>query len=186
MDEQNIHSSENDVVKNNSEHVSEDALNLCRKQLLGAEERYQRLSADFDNYRRRVDREKARIAWESRAKVVRGSLELIDTIERAADALQSQKTVFAGLDGALQALQGIELLQKSALRFLEQQGVRSIDQMTYFDPTLHEAIAYSHDEKYASGDIVEVFEKGYLLDNELLRPARVRVNESESNESENP
>jgi molecular chaperone GrpE len=179
MNDETLNFSENDTQKNNLEILPEDALGLCHKQLLGAEERYQRLSADFDNYRRRIDREKTRISWEARARVLRGSLELVDTIDRAAEALQNQKALLIDFEGIIQALKGIELLQKSATRFLEQQGVRSISQNTHFDPTLHEAISYTHDSNCAEGAIVEVFEKGYLLDEELLRPARVRVNELE-------
>lgn len=177
MDEQN---------SNSLEHNTADELSMCHKQLMDSEERYQRLFADFDNYRRRIDREKAKIAWESRARVLRGALELVDTIDRAAQALHTQKALLADFDGMIQALAGIELLQKAATRFLEQQGVRPIDQTKHFDPTLHEALAYTYDAEYAVGDIVEIFEKGYVLEGELLRPARVRINESAPNEPASP
>lgn len=167
-------------IINPVEHTTTESLELCRKQLAEHEEQYQRLLADFDNYRRRIDREKVKIAWEARAKVLRGTLELVDTIERAASAIQAQKNLLGNLEGLMQALEGIDLLQKSATRFLEHQGVRLVEQVQSFDPRLHEALAYTRDDRYADGDIVEVFEKGYTLDNELLRPARVRINETET------
>lgn len=163
-----------------------ESLELCNKQLTEHEERYQRLSADFDNYRRRIDREKIKVVWEARARVLRGVLDLVDTIERAAQAVQAQKSLLGNLDGIMKALEGIDLLQKSASRFLEQQGVRPIAQITTFDPAVHEALAYTRDARYAEGDIVEVFEKGYMLDNELLRPARVSINEAQPNEPTGP
>lgn len=181
-----MYSSEQELANNTSEQMAEDAVGECQRQLSTAQEQYQRLSADFDNYRRRIDREKAKISWDARARVLRGSLELVDTIDRAAESLEGQKAALVGFEGVINALQGIELLQKAALRFLEQQGVRPVGHMSTFDPMVHEAIAYGHDVHCAPGDIIEVFEKGYLLDNELLRPARVRVNESEASGSENP
>jgi molecular chaperone GrpE len=142
------------------------------------EERYQRLAADFDNFRRRVEREKMRISWEARAKVLKEALELIDTIDRAALTIQEQKSALSADNSGLRdMLTGIELLQKASARFLEQQGVREVDQTHQFDPSLHEALVYTHDPQFAPGDIVEVFEKGYTLDGDLLRPARVSVND---------
>jgi len=176
MDEKNTNTAGNENLNNSTKDMSDQSLNECNKQLQVSEERYHRLSADFDNYRRRADRERAKIVWEARARVLRGALELVDTIDRAAESLHDQKTKLEGHESVVQALQGVELLKKAASRFLEQHNVKVIDQIKQFDPTLHEAISYGQDAQYSPGDVLEVFEKGYLLDGELLRPARVRVN----------
>lgn len=183
MDEQNNHSTE---TLNNQQLVLEETLNGCRRQLADQEMQYQRLSADFENYRRRVDQEKSRLSWEVRARVLRGALELVDTIDRASESLRGQQESKPESENFKELVKGIELLQKAAAKFIKQQGISSISQVQRFDPTMHESLAYGHDPQHEEGDILEIFEKGYLLDGELLRPARVKVNEALTNEQKSP
>lgn len=183
MDDNNVRSAESEL-SHEQERAHHEVLESCHKQLLYQEERYQRLAADFDNFRRRVDREKARSSWEARARVLRNALELIDTIDRAALTLHERKSVSPEAATINDILLGIELLQKASIRFLEQQGVRPLAQVQQFDPSLHEALVHAYDPKFAPGDIIEVFEKGYTLDGELLRPARVSVNDASAQRSE--
>ncbi len=131
----------------------------------------QRTQADFENFRKRAAREQA--ASESRgiAKVVRELLPALDNLERALAAAESQP------DGAEHHLaEGIRLVQAELVAAMNRVGVEGYSPKgERFDPNVHEAMAQQPVDGAESGTIVEVFQSGYRIGDDVIRPARVVV-----------
>ncbi len=126
-----------------------------------------RALADFENYRRRVDRDRASEARSGRRDIIVSLLELLDDFERA---LQN-----AG--GAPSALsEGLEAMHRDMLGLLESQGVTPFESLgEKFNPALHEALGPVKTDEYKPGTVADEVRRGYRWGDELLRPARVLV-----------
>lgn len=132
-------------------------------------ERLLRTTAEFDNYRKRIERERQSLAEATAASVVEDLLPLMDDLERALAAE-------AGPEGADAYRQGVELIHRQLGELLRRRGVEAIDAVgSDFDPNLHEAVTYDAVEGRREGEIIEEFRKGYRLGDRLLRPSMVRV-----------
>lgn len=139
-------------------------------------EKYLRLSADFDNYKKRLAREKQETLDFGNAHRLRELLFVLDNIERAIELSEEshgEKTDFVAF------LDGIKLVHTQFLAGLESFGVTGIDsgEGTVFDPSYHEAVYKEHSETYESGTIISEVQKGYLLNGRLLRPSMVSVSQ---------
>lgn len=128
-----------------------------------------RKSAEFDNYRKRVERERQTLAEATAASVMEELLPLTDDLARALKA-------DPGTDGAEAYRQGVELIQRQLDEILRKRGVQPIEAVgADFDPHLHQAVVYEPAEGRRDGEIIEEFRKGYRLGDRLLRPSMVRV-----------
>ena len=128
--------------------------------------------AEFDNYRKRVTREKAEIIKNGAEKVLAGLLPIVDDFERG---LKASKDA----DSADSVREGMELIYNKLIKFLESNGVKAMDSTGKdFDPELHEAIASipapSEDLK---GKVIDTTQTGYTLNDKVLRHAKVAVGE---------
>jgi molecular chaperone GrpE len=136
-----------------------------------ADNRYLRLQADLDNFRRR-----SRIELEASAKyraqsIITDLLPAIDNFERA-------MKMEVDNEQAKSLLQGVEMVYRSLLDALKNEGVEVIESVgKEFDPHLHQAVMQAEDENYGSNIVVEEFQKGYLLKDRVIRPAMVKVNQ---------
>lgn len=136
-----------------------------------ADNRYLRLQADFDNFRRR-----SRIELEASAKyraqsVITDLLPAIDNFERA-------MKMEVDNEQAKSLMQGVEMVYRSLLDALKNEGVEVIEAVgKEFDPHLHQAVMQAEDENYGSNIVVEEFQKGYMLKDRVIRPAMVKVNQ---------
>jgi molecular chaperone GrpE len=129
----------------------------------------QRTKADFDNYRKRVAKENSEALARGKAKLARELLPVVDNLERA---LQADKD--ASSPEAL--AHGVALVHEELRSRLENAGVESFDPTGEpFDPQLHEALSTQPAGDTEPGVVVETVEKGYRLDGQVLRPARVVV-----------
>ena len=139
-----------------------------------------RRRADFENYRKRVERDKEMATVEARAQILAGLLPTIDNFERALSVPAT------GDDAALRS--GVELILRNLVGFLEGQGVAVKDPTgEMFDPEVHQALMHEPAPGHADGTIVEVFRKGYFLKDRLLRPALVKVAKgADADESKEP
>jgi molecular chaperone GrpE len=135
-----------------------------------ANESMVRLKAEFDNFRKRGEREKQEIAARAQGEVILSALEVLDNLERALTSGQAE-------GGDLEAfLHGVELIQKQFTDVLAGHGLVPVPAVgTSFDPTLHEAIATEETEDYKPNTVLEELKRGYTLGERLLRPAMVRV-----------
>ncbi|HEY2091856.1 MAG TPA: nucleotide exchange factor GrpE [Thermoanaerobaculia bacterium] len=129
-------------------------------------DRYMRTLADFDNYRKRADREKQDFFKYALAGTLRDLLPVIDNFDRAVDHAE---------DGD-EFHRGVALIYKQLFDVLTKHGVRAIDEANVrFDPNIHEAVVREENPSVPSHTVVQVLQKGYFLHDRLLRPAMVKV-----------
>lgn len=134
-------------------------------------DRLLRMTAEFDNYRKRVDRERRELSEAAAADLIRDLLPILDDLERAMAASRAEA---AGQNDAL--LRGVELTHKHLLEQLRRRGVEPIDAVgQMFDPELHESVAAEHAAGKPDGEILEEFRRGYRAAGRLLRASMVKV-----------
>jgi len=130
------------------------------------QDRLLRLAAEFDNYRKRVDRDRKDQAEAMTADALMDLLPIIDDLERALKA--------ADKDDPLR--KGVELIHKQMTDLLRKRGVKAIDAVgTDFDPNYHQAVVQEVSADHREGEVIEEFARGYMLGDRLLRPAMVKV-----------
>jgi molecular chaperone GrpE len=138
-----------------------------KEELRREHEIHLRTLADFDNYRRRVDRERASFAQAGKREMALSLLDVLDDFERALEHMdEAPASVTAGLSAIYQRLAGL----------LESQGAVPFESVGQpFDPALHEAVGSVESDEQESGVVLDELRRGYRWGEELLRPARVRV-----------
>lgn len=142
------------------------------KELAELKDRYLRLAADFDNFRRRSLKERQDLHNYANENLVKELLQTVDNLERA--VVHGRKEEQQGDSENL--LQGIELTHRSLLQILARHGVAEIEaEGKPFDPQIHEAVRRVPSNEHPPGTVTAVYQKGYLLKDRLLRPAMVAV-----------
>jgi molecular chaperone GrpE len=132
-------------------------------------EMYLRALADFDNYRRRVERERTSAARSGKRDLIVSLLDLIDNFDRALEHIGDAPSSVAG---------GVQAIHRKLLGLLEAQGITPLESRGEpFNPELHEAIGSVETDQYESGTVADEVQRGYRWGDEVLRPARVRVAE---------
>jgi molecular chaperone GrpE len=125
-----------------------------------------RKRAEFENYRKRVERDRQQAGTDAAAAIFKGLVPTLDNLDRALES--------ASKDDPLR--EGVELSRRELLSFLESQAVEIHDPVGQpFDPERHQALSHEPSAGFADGTIVEVFRKGYSYKGRLLRPALVKV-----------
>jgi molecular chaperone GrpE len=129
-----------------------------------------RRQAEFENYRRRVEREKVEFHARARGEVLLELLPVVDNFERALSSLQKREADAAGLR------HGLELIHKQLKDALTKFGLEPVESVgQVFDPHLHEAVTIEPTDEHEENTIIEEFQRGYKLGEKLLRPAKVKV-----------
>ena len=129
--------------------------------------KYMRLMADFQNQKKRFDKEKADIHQYANEKIVKNLLEVLDNFERALDATK---------DADPNLHEGMELIFKQLMAALEKAGVAEIKALgEEFDPNFHNAVMMEETDEYESNKVSEVMQKGYTLNSRVIRPSMVKV-----------
>ncbi|MCC6501326.1 MAG: nucleotide exchange factor GrpE [Anaerolineales bacterium] len=140
----------------------EDAENKLAESVEG----WQRSQADFQNYKRRVERDNEMTFASMKGDIVKKILPVLDDLERA---LNNRPADDAWANG-------IELIARKFQNILDVEGIKRIEaQGAEFDPKFHEAISHEHNEDFESGQVIEVVQNGYMLGERVIRPALVRV-----------
>jgi molecular chaperone GrpE len=143
-------------------------LEALRREKDALQDRLLRLAAEFDNYRKRVDRDRRDQSDAAVASAVEDLLPIVDNLERALEAP-------AGSDGESYR-QGVELIHRQMLELLRRRGVTPIESVgTDFNPELHQAVAHEVSPEHREGEVIAEFRRGYKLGDRLLRPAMVKV-----------
>jgi molecular chaperone GrpE len=142
------------------------------KELAEHRENLLRRQAEFDNYRRRTERERAEFRVTARMDAVMDMLPVLDGLEAALKA-----PIAPGhAAGAAEMRKGVELVEKQMREILEKMGMKRIDALGQpFDPQLHHAVELVPTEAHEDHTVIGVFQQGYLFQDKLLRPAMVRV-----------
>ena len=126
-----------------------------------------RALADFDNYRRRVERDRASAARSGKRDVILSLLEVLDGFDRALNHID---------DAPSSVAQGVQAIHRNLLGVLERHGVTRFDSLGEpFDPRFHDAIGTVDSDEVESGTVADELQRGYRWGDEVLRPARVRV-----------
>ena len=167
------------------------------------DDRYLRLAADFDNYRKRMAREQLELTKRAAERLVSELLPVLDDLERALEAAEQHEEAkleeaaerpvrdsgpgegargnrevpstnsSPGFDGT-KLLEGVRLVHRSLADALRREGLAEIETSGQFDPHVHEALL-SQPSEAEEGSIVQVIQKGYRLGDRILRPARVAI-----------
>lgn len=133
-------------------------------------DKFLRASAELENYKKRAVKELADAINYGNEKILKDILPIIDSLERALDQALNNSEDFNAY------VEGLKLIYEKFLKTLEKHGVEKIDAVGKdFDPHFHEAMLQVESEDYEDNKIVEEFERGYLLNGRLLRPAKAAV-----------
>lgn len=138
--------------------------NASLAEALAAEkDKYLRLAAEYDNFRRRSQKEKEQIYADSYADVIEQLLPIIDNFEMARNFSEGEKLA-----------EGVKMILTQASEVFEKMGVTEIE-TKIFDPNVHNAVMHIDDDTYGEGEIIEVFRKGYRRGDKIIRYAMVKV-----------
>lgn len=131
-------------------------------------ERWMRKAAEFENYRKRIDRERREQSDQAVVELLRQLLPIVDDFDRAL-------TIDAGESGDTYR-KGVELIHAKLQDLLRKYDVRPIDAVgAEFDPNLHEAVVHEASPGHRDGEVIGELRKGYAIGDRLLRPAMVKV-----------
>ncbi len=145
-------------------------LKQLQKELQDQKDKYLRLSADFDNYRKRTLREKMDLTKQAGEEIFTRILPVLDDLERAMNSIEEAKDMEA-------VKEGMQLIYNKFKEYLKQQGIREIDAMHQeFDTDVHEAVTQiPAGDKKLKGRVVDIIEKGYFLNDKVLRYSKVVI-----------
>lgn len=150
--------------------INSEQMASCLNELASLKDTYLRLVSDFQNYKKRSDTDRIDRIEKAKADLLLGMLPLVDNFDRALDEAQRVNN-----SEIQQWIVGFELIRKIFYDFLKQNGVQELQASTEFDPSFHEAIAQLESGDHQSGQIITVFEKGFLYKGKVLRTAKVSV-----------
>lgn len=168
-------SEECNEVPENEENLEGNELNTIKRQkeenlkmqeeLDAAKDRLLRVTAEYDNYRKRTIKEKEGIYSDAYVDVLKEIVPILDNLERAIVA-----------DGSIEDLKkGIEMTIKGCQDSFTKLGIEEIDSSGEFDPNVHNAVMHIEDENLGQNTIAEVFQKGYKKDDKIIRHTMVKV-----------
>jgi molecular chaperone GrpE len=167
IEEEVEHSGETDAA---TEELQKE-IQLLQVKLSETENKYLRLHADFDNFRRRTRLDQEAAEKYRAQKLVTDLLPVLDNFERAL-------VMEADNEQTKSLLQGMDMVYRSLLEALKQEGVEQIEAVGKdFDPQYHHAVMQGEDENFGSGAVIQEFQKGYLLKDRVIRPSMVKVNQ---------
>jgi molecular chaperone GrpE len=155
------------------EPLTREQVEELRRERDDLQDQLLRRRAEFDNYRKRVERDRQQAGIDSVAAMLKALIPTIDNLDRALDA-----------PGGEGLREGVELIRRELLSLLESQGVVREDPTgERFDPERHQALSHEKAPGHKEGDVVEVFGKGYRYKDRLLRPALVKVAKGDDDDS---
>ncbi len=170
----NDESPENVQDKGEDPGAADQLVELTReefqRQMGEQRDKYLRLAAEYDNFRKRAVRERQEASWRGQGDLVSGLIEVLDDIMRFAD-VDKESTP------ARTVVEGVEMVERKIFKVLAGHGLEVVDPVDHlFDPNLHEAVTTEAAATAEEDDLVaRVFQVGYVFRGQLLRPARVVV-----------
>lgn len=157
--------SENASQNDSSGQGDSSDIDALKSQLDEWKDKYVRAHADFENVKKRLERDKNQALEYAYEKIAKDLLPIIDTLDRAKEAAKDHSAI----------LEGINLTQDNLLKALQKHGIEEISTSGEFDPNLHECIMQVQNEELKDGDIAQVLQKGYAYKERTLRPAMVAI-----------
>lgn len=169
IDEVEQKTEDNVKAKKETEEESSCEKELERKvkEIEEINERYLRLQADFVNYKKRIEKEKESIYSYASEEIINSLLPIVDNFERALSSSTNKEDSF---------YKGMDMIYKQLLEVLENNGLEEIEALhCEFDPNYHHAVFQEESEEYEEGIVLEVLQKGYKLNDKVIRPSMVKV-----------
>ena len=158
-----------DQNKNRTTADEPSEIARLKEELQREHDMYLRALADYDNYRRRVERERSSAARSGKREIILSLLEVLDGFDRALAHMSHSH-------GPSSVSEGVQALHRKLLSLLEAQGVTPFESVGQtFNPELHDAIGTVQSEAVETGEVAEEMQRGYRWGDDVLRPARVRV-----------
>ena len=134
-------------------------------------DKYYYLAAEMENMRKRFERERENFVKYGNEKILTGLIEVVDNLDRTLDSLSESKD-----EKVQNIVVGIEMVRKQFLGVLKQNGLEAVEtEGKTFDPNFHEAIGQQESEDKKEDEIINVYQKGYVLGGRLLRAAKVVI-----------
>jgi len=182
---EDITENEDDIEKKEEMGSEEDLqalLEAKEKEVADNHDRLLRTQAEFENYKKRIEREKADTIKFCNENIIREFLPVIDGLEMTLEHAQNS-------NDSKSLIEGVEMVLNQFLKGLEKFGVTGFSSIgETFDPNCHEAMMRIESDAYTANSIISEFQKGYFLNDRLLRPAKVSVaaasGESEEDEEQ--
>lgn len=163
----NIEVSYSEEQIDENEEIENEKFKKLESDLKSEKDKYLRLFAEYDNYRKRTSKEKMESYGDATAKTISEILPIIDNFERAIEVPCSDENY----------QKGIEMIFSQLMDIIKKIGVQEIEALNKpFDPNLHNAIKQVENEELESNIVCEVFQKGYKLGDRVIRHAMVSVN----------
>jgi len=161
---------EDDMVKKHAKLKEEnqkksEEINVLNNKLKAVQDTHIRTTAEYENFRKRTIKEKEQLYTDACSDVLKEIFPVVDNLERALAATNE--------DSSLK--QGVEMTLKQLNSSLEKLGIKEISTEEKFDPNFHEAVMHVVEENYGESEIVEVFQKGYIRGEKVLRYSMVKV-----------
>ncbi|GEN57427.1 protein GrpE [Halolactibacillus alkaliphilus] len=183
VDEEVVEASEDDIEVIDKEMVSEEldvepeavvdqeTFDQLEKDLAMAKDKMLRLQAEYDNFRKRTQREKAADLKYKSQDLATELLTVVDNFDRALQTKPDASSIESFFDG-------MQMVYRQLIHALNQAGVEEIEtEGETFDPNVHQAVMQVEDDQYESQAIVDTLQKGYRLKDRVIRPAMVKVNQ---------
>jgi molecular chaperone GrpE len=172
-DGQNLKHDPDQAAENQVDDSQENLAEKLKSKEQEAQENYDRLlrvSAEFDNYKKRASREMEEFRKYSNQSLIKEMLSVVDNLELAMNSANGHKTIDKGL------LDGLAMTHKEIIKVFEKFNVKPISAMGQpFDPAYHEAVMQEETDEYPANTVINEMQKGYLIHDRLLRPAMVVV-----------
>jgi len=147
-------------------------LEIAQAELASFKDKYARVHADFDNIKKRLEREKYSALEYANEKFAKDLIPVVDSLSMAISATASE----ADANVLLEKLkEGVELTMKQLLSVLEKHGVTAVDESEPFNPDVHNAVSKVDSPDHESGEIVNTFQKGFRYKERTLRDAMVVI-----------
>ncbi|MCM1990781.1 nucleotide exchange factor GrpE [Oceanirhabdus seepicola] len=163
MEEDDMGKKYNKLKEENQKNLEE--VNLLNNKLKAVQDTHIRTTAEYENFRKRTVKEKEQLYTDACSDVLKEVFPVVDNLERAL-ALTHE-------DSSLK--EGVEMTLKQFNSSLEKLGIKEISTEEKFDPNFHEAVMHVVDENYGESQIIEVFQKGYIRGEKVLRFSMVKV-----------
>ena len=158
------------VEEKTAEELLQEKVDKLAEELKQSEDKYLRLYAEFENFKRRNNKEIETNNVYKSQKVITEILPSLDNLERALQVESDNEEIKS-------LLKGVEMVYEGLLNVLKSEGVELIEtENAQFDPNYHHAVMQDEDSEKESGAILDTFQKGYKLKDRVIRPAMVKVN----------
>jgi molecular chaperone GrpE len=132
-------------------------------------EKYLRIAAELDNFKKHSSKERSELVRYGNENLIKEILPILDNMDRALDHAEKARDIDAFIEG-------LKLIRSQFLQRLEKFGVKQVEAVgSEFDPNIHEAVLSVDSPDHEDNRVMDEFEKGYLLNDRLLKPARVSV-----------